>query len=347
MNGIGILPGYRLSYVDHLVPLCQTLEIPLVVTEPWIQQLIECYYPPMDVRLAQPEDYCLDEALAGYDFFVYVDYYRLAHGTFRFAEYFSTHKARSVISLHGQPDKWLNIYWLEQLMDEDIILAYGPRLLEIFQKKGIDKEPVICGNYRLEFYEKNRSFLEAHLPALDKKRGKILYAPTWSSPQKKSEFRLGYSPFFEACERLFKAIPHEDYQLIVKLHPHLIYLQPDEVRRVKEQNPEICFLDDFPLIYPLLQHIDIFVGDYSSLGNDFLFFNRPLFFVGPPSETFLHSQGRCLALDNLDQLGDLFKQTPPFQDNRVAYRAIYGEKIGLATLKETIHHALRSLPQRK
>ena len=80
LRGIGILPGDNLSYIDHLVPLCQMMEIPILVTDPWVKELIEIFYPPMDVILAQPEDYNLDPYLEGYEIFFYVDFFRTGNG---------------------------------------------------------------------------------------------------------------------------------------------------------------------------------------------------------------------------------------------------------------------------
>ncbi|MBS0654086.1 MAG: CDP-glycerol glycerophosphotransferase family protein, partial [Verrucomicrobia bacterium] len=46
-----------------------------------------------------------------------------------------------------------------------------------------------------------------------------------------------------------------------------------------EDLSHVLFLTDFPTIYPLLNRIDIYIGDMSSIGYDFLTFDRPLFFL--------------------------------------------------------------------
>lgn len=161
---IGILPGDTQSYIDHLVPLCSLLEIPLLVTERSIQHLIELYYPPIEIKFVEPEDYDLDPFLKEYDLFVYVDFFRKGNGTFQFQEYTAKKKARSLLSLHGNPDKFRTIYWIENLSDEDIVLAYGPQLKHLIREKGIEKELVMCGNYRLEFYKKHEPFFDQKIP---------------------------------------------------------------------------------------------------------------------------------------------------------------------------------------
>lgn len=145
MKGIGILPGCRPSFIDHLVPLCALMHIPILVTERAIKELIELYYPPLEIQLVQPDDYILDEALKDYDVFFYVHFYRTGNKTFLFNEYFTRKQARSVMSLHGNPDKFHDMYWIENLVDEDIVLAYGPQLLELMKAKGVNATPIMCG----------------------------------------------------------------------------------------------------------------------------------------------------------------------------------------------------------
>jgi len=64
---------------------------------------------------------------------------------------------------------------------------------------------------------------------------------------------------------------------------------------------------DFPPIYPLLEKSAFYIGDYSSIGYDFLYFNRPLFFVSSTS-TFssycspLHRCGIPLHPEDLSKL---------------------------------------------
>lgn len=276
MNGIGILAGNRSSFIDHLVPLCAFMDIPILVTDSSIKNLIELYYPAIEVQLAQPDDFILDEALKDYDLFFYVHYYRTGNETFLFDEYFSSKRARSVMSLHGNPDKFLDIYWIEHLADEDIVLAYGPQLLELMKGKGINKQPIVCGNYRLEYYKAHEAFFDATLP-FNKEKRTVLYAPTWASENRKIEHRKYFTSFFEVYKELFETIP-DDFQLIVKLHPFLPTLMFSEIEKIKEDYPHIRFLDNYPLIYPLLKQVDIYLGDYSSIGYDFLFFRPPALF---------------------------------------------------------------------
>ena len=333
MRGIGILPGPRAQYIDHLVPLCHLMEIPLLVTDPVVHDLIERYYPPLELRLVEPEDYLLDEALEGFDLFFYVEFSRLGSGSFQFHEYLTKKKARSVISLHGNSDKFWQIYWSERLIDEDVFLAYGPQLLEMLELKGIDKKPIISGNYRLEYYKAHKNFFDSKIP-FKKEKTTILYAPTWTSMNRKSELRVNYSSFFDVYHDVFETIP-DTFQLVVKLHPNTIRLMSLQVEEIKQTYPHIHFINEYPPIYPLLNQIDIYLGDFSSIGYDFLYFDRPLFFFKTKVKTPLQNCGICIQeaiyetiLKNIEAAHS--------EKRKELYRHAYGDPKPLIQLREEI-----------
>lgn len=334
MKGIGILPGYRISYIDHLVPLCQILEIPILVTDSWIKSLIELYYPPMEIILAEPEDYSLDPWLSGYDLFVYVDFYRQAHGAFQFAEYTTRVRAKSLFSFHGNPDKNWDIFWIERLEDEEHILVYGPQMIDLLKAKKVRKNPMVSGNFRLEFYRAHQSFFDAKFQ-FSKEKKRVLYAPTWTSPNKKSELRVAYSSFETVHKTIFDEIS-DAFHLRVKLHPHHVFLMPQEVADLKERFPHVEFLEDVPTIYPLLNQTDIYLGDFSSIGYDFLTFNKPLFFL-TPATTFLHRCG--VSVEKGTSLFQNLSNHPESQMSQVrqeAYTYVFGEQKTLKNLRDEI-----------
>lgn len=337
MKAIGILPGPRAQFIDHLVPLCRIMGIPLLVTDPMIQDLIERFYPSLDLVLVEPDDFLLDSVLDEYDLFFYVDFSRCGNGSFQFHEYVTKKKARSVISLHGNPDKFRQIYWIERLVDEDVILAYGPELIERLQQKGIEKTPVITGNYRLEYYKAHQDFFDSRLP-FKKEKPMILYAPTWASTDQITECRVNYSSFFEVYREVFEGLP-DSYQLVVKLHPSLLYCMSDEVEEMKQTYPHINFLDDYPPIYPLLNQADLYLGDYSSIGYDFLYFDRPLFFLKTKYKTPLQSCGIYLEKDIYKTIAQNLS-APLSEKRQQLYRYAYGDPKPLSQLKEEIERCV-------
>jgi hypothetical protein len=342
MKGMGVLPGSHLSYMDHVVPLCQILDIPLLVTDPGMQELVERYYPPMQILLAEPEDYDLDSFLSPYDFLVYVDFFRKAIGSFQFQEYLARRCVRSVMSLHGNPDKYLDMYWLEKLGDEDIVLAYGPQLVELMRTKNIPKHPIITGNYRLAFYQKHASFFDRKLP-FQKEKTTLLYAPTWSAAAHKTAHREYYSTFFDVYKSVFNTLS-ASFQLIVKLHPHLLKTMPEEVDKIMQEYPHVYFLNDFPLIYPLLEHIDLYMGDYSSIGYDFLYYDRPLFFLETSTPSVLQTCGCRVSKEDLSSIQEKCERstlTTQHYPRNALYRYVFGPHKSLNQLKQEIEDACR------
>lgn len=331
MKGIGILAGHRQALIDHLVPLCHLMEIPLLVTEPLIQQLIEVFYPQQEVILAQPKDYALDPYVEGYDLLVYVDFYRQGHGSFRFHEYTCKKRARSIMSLHGNPDKYWEHFWLERLLDEDVVLIYGPQLLELLKKKGIDKKSVQCGNYRFEYYKEHAAFFDSKVPFI-KQKETVLYAPTWADSNLNTENSSQYSNVLSVYESVFEKLS-ENYQLIVKLHPLMYQTMGEEIYKMKDAYPHVFFLENYPLIYPLLKQIDIYIGDYSSIGYDFLAFDRPLYFLETEGSTALHRFGQKISRADLSNL------KPKNFDRKKLYSHVFGETVDLSHLKQEIKNA--------
>src|SRR5690606_10270933 len=105
-----------------------------------------------------------------------------------------------------------------------------------------------------------------------------------------------------------------DYNLIVKLHPRLELddvVQFYSILGKYEQQPNILFLKDYPLVFPLLAHSDIYLGDMSSVGYDFLTFDKPLFFINKQNRAPETDRGlylfRCGSVINPDQLGKLYQ----------------------------------------
>ncbi len=88
--------------------------------------------------------------------------------------------------------------------------------------------------------------------------------------------------FFKAAEPLLSELPN-DLNLLVKLHPNLEHdhdrmVEVYEIIGKYETKPNIVFLSEFPLIYPLLAACDIYIEIALRWDYDFLAFNRPMFF---------------------------------------------------------------------
>lgn len=74
----------------------------------------------------------------------------------------------------------------------------------------------------------------------------------------------------------------DNHNLIVKLHPNLVQQEAFKVETLIEKyqgKQNLLFLTEFPPVYPLLALVDVYIGDMSSVGYDFLAFDRPMFFL--------------------------------------------------------------------
>lgn len=329
-NGIGIITSS--SHVDHIVALAHLTKLPVLVFDREIEALIEHYYPPIELKCYETSNGCIDKPLAGYDFFLHSEPARFATGNFLFQYYYCTHShARSIFTHHGNSDKSFHSYWFEKLIDEDILLVYGDHMRDHFEAIGFDKPMQTCGNYRLAYYKAHHSFFQKKVaPYLfeENKRRTILYAPTWSASNMETCWRFDYSVVHKTHHWLLDEIP-DNYQVLVKLHPNYLKRMSDEAQEMIEtyqHHPQIRFIHNLPLIYPLLEHVDLFVGDFSSVGFDFLYFDRPMFFFSDNRERDLFKCGVVLRENQFwKKVED--DQTHLSETRRKMYDYAYGDKV--------------------
>jgi CDP-glycerol glycerophosphotransferase (TagB/SpsB family) len=106
---------------------------------------------------------------------------------------------------------------------------------------------------------------------------------------------------------------------MIKLHPFLETFHPAHTFAITEKYKNIdglLFIAKFPSIYPILSISDIYIGDFSSIGYDFLFFNRPMFFLtnlddnlSKQNPTFLHQCGKIISKETLCHLKEVMHTT--------------------------------------
>jgi len=274
-NAIAVLPGPRISFLDHLMPFCHFWKIPLLCTDQWVYTCAHTFYPQTPIILAGHGNF--QHILSNYQTFVVVEPCRLHPRALQFGEFLYKGEGRSIVGFHGNPAKFREEYWIERYANEDSVLLYGQYLVDYCREKRVLerlKKTTIIGNIRKKYYEKYKLFFDSvakpHLfPTRNRKT--LLWVLTWSYPQ-----------WNDCFSHVLQNIPL-DFQVLVKLHPFMFRLFPEKVAELKEKYAEhdsILFLDEIPLIYPLLEAADIYLGDYSSVAYDFLSVNRPLFFMG-------------------------------------------------------------------
>lgn len=289
----GLLYGPLEHHLDHLAPFCSLKGIPLVVTEEEIGEQARLYYPDLTVLKWN----CLEMPFKIVERFeaLYCTMTRPFYDELFFIAEKTLHKNLQTHWLpHGNSDKGHHTLWMEALKDEPNILVYGSKMVDFLRLKGISQPSVATGNFRLEYYRRHHSFYQNLIdPWCPPGTKIILYAPTWEDGENSTSF-------FKEIEPLISQIP-PGYCLWIKPHPNLEKdIRTEQLALQYEGFAGVRFLRHFAPIYPILEKTDIYLGDSSSIGYDFLAFNRPMFFFNPNNHPlsdpslFLHRCGCTL-----------------------------------------------------
>jgi hypothetical protein len=286
-----LLYGPAYHHLDHLAPLSDVMGIPLIVTEEGILEAAQTYYPRLQ---AQFFDYLHAAATIVEQFeVIFCCMPRpLFDEIFFFSERLRRKKVHTLWCPHGNSDKGHAAASMEALQQEEVALVYGQKMIDFMKKKQVFhslKAHVRTGNFRYAYYQKHHAFYEALTASIPRGKPTILYAPTWKDYEHSTSF-------FDALPLLIERLPPAAH-LIVKLHPNLRAqeeLRTDRLLWKYEDRQNVTFLPDFPPVYPLLALADLYIGDFSSVGYDFLTFNRPMFFLNQPERDPQKDEGLYL-----------------------------------------------------
>ncbi|MGR3973839.1 MAG: CDP-glycerol glycerophosphotransferase family protein [Candidatus Rhabdochlamydia sp.] len=267
---IGVHTG-SFHCLDHLGVLCEGLNMPLFVTEVATYEAALQFYPRLEVHLLEPLQLSLDFFATQADV-IFVTSYHFASQVKPLIQALYRKNIRFVYCPHGNSDK-------QEIAQQDLALIYGSHMLDQLKRhKELNriKASVISGNYRLMAYQSHASeddlLLKQFLEKPLSDHPLILYAPTW--PKRES-----LDAFMHTAEKVLCEIG-SSYPLWVKWHPLFEEYYPVHAQKLKRVGETFSLIQDvssFPLIYPLLQAADIYIGDFSSIGYDFLTLNKPLF----------------------------------------------------------------------
>ena len=331
-KGVGLNPISQIHYTDHLAVICVIMDIPLLFLEPQDLAVGQKYYPGLHCIFEEFQNFNPEYLIQNYDVLFMSDLWdrRTFRQKFALLEAKYGKELRSVHIPHGFSDKG---FYLRKCAAEDITLIYGQNMIDLLKHEKVFDHLngyVISGNYRYTYYKKNKAFFEKMmqeevLSRFIKQQPIILYAPTWKDLEESTTF-------FDACSTLIDNLPH-DYNMIIKLHPRLELDDAGMYYRIVgtyEERPNVLFLKDFPLVYPLLAHTDIFISDMSSIGYDFLAFNKPMYFLNQHRRDSAKDRGlylyRCGVEVRPEQYGDIYniiEKTLPTDQER--FSKIRGE----------------------
>lgn len=356
-KGVGFCHNENFHFLDHVGVICNIMEIPILVVGDLNETLAKKYYRDLKVQNIDFEDLTIDFLFSNYDVFFLSEYWDLATYLRQTEEQREKYgkTPRVVHCPHGFSDK---SYYLDKCVLEDIVLVYGNRMLEMFKKLGtLDQlnSYVITGNYRYAYYRKNKAFYDQIIQneirsKFKKEQPTLLYAPTWQD-----SFQA--STFFEACGPLIEELP-SDYNMIVKLHPSLErhdIVEYTLILNTYEEKENVVFICEFPPIYPLLDFSDIYIGDTSSIGYDYLAINKPMFFLNKFKESpekndrvYLYRCGTNIFPEDYRKIYSIIEKELPKDEEkfgkirREVNLETFGEDKPLERIKEEIIQAYNS-----
>ncbi len=362
VRAASLIYGPELHHLDHLGPLCSFMNIPLIVTEEKIALLAKRYYPALEVVLF---DYLAvaEYLVSHFDIVFYSMPRDIFDEVFFFAQKMMQKRVHAIWCPHGNSDKGESIFYMEALKKEEEALLYGKQMIDFFKRKGVFdqlKGYAIIGNYRYQFYLDHRGFYDPIAEKeiarkLPKAKKTLLYAPTWQDYEKSSSF-------FDAAVPIIEKLPSE-HNLIVKLHPNLILqeeFQVEEMIEKYEDKSNVLFLTDFPPIYSLLNLVDIYIGDMSSIGYDFLTFDRPMFFLNQNQRDSRVDAGlylfRCGIEISPEQYNDIHRIIADYlqyelrnfsEIRKEVYQYAFGHPRTLEELKKEILHLYSLFPEKE
>lgn len=334
-NWIGIHTGGA-HYLDHLGVLCEELQIPLIVTDEATYQVAQNFYPQLQVEYRDISELTL-EALASCADVIFESGHHFALELIPLWELICGKKMRVVYCPHGNSDK-------RSQTRKDLSLVYGDHMATLLQRAGeMDRleKTVITGNYRLAYYRKHQEWYDNQLNILmqnkiQKGRQSVLYAPTWPDGENRSSWLSHGMRVIEEVGSMFN--------LLLRWHPFLDDLYPAESEKMKylcQQMPGVVDLSAFPSIYPILHRADFYLGDFSSIGYDFLSLNKPLFFLDR-HEGEIYECGITLGRNShWGKSIQLFQDNAQWEKRRVQLlKRVFGEERQIEMIRKDLREAL-------
>jgi len=295
-NALCLCTGSYPHQLDHLAVLAHILKIPFLVTDPSLHALAQTFYPFTNTMYLSEAACSLEFLSKNYDLLLISCKNWTLELSVLLRELFAK-PMRFCFCPHGNSDKGSLNAKGDLLMHQDLSLVYGDHMKEMLQHRNVLptlQGTVTTGNYRYSYYLKHKAFYDACaqkdvFSRFKRKQPLLLYAPTWKDPENSSSF-------FKACPLLLEQLPSH-YNLLIKLHPNLENDDPARVYQLMgkyEQCDNVVFLTQYPLVYPLLDKIDLYLGDFSSVGYDFLVYDRPMLFFNPNNRDACEDKGLYL-----------------------------------------------------
>jgi hypothetical protein len=266
-------------FLDHISPLASHFKAPLIATDERNVSLTRKYYPDVELRYWPDLEFRLGELAREFDALVECNFWA-PHLKHLFRTLYQK-EMKLITCPHGQSDKGYGAPTLTPYATQEMALFYGDLLKEMLFELGIAvPDSISIGNFRYDYYERQKGFLadladREVFSRFSARQPTLFYAPTWRDLDESTSF-------FDWGKRVASDLPN-DWNLLIKVHPLLSKKDPVLYHRLHLlEKGNFIVVDEFPPIYPLLDRVDAYLGDYSSVGYDFLTFRKPMFFFQKP-----------------------------------------------------------------
>ena len=344
-------PGDSVNHLDHIAPIANIMQIPMLIEEEYLLETMEKYYPQIQTIFVDHHAKLLDAIASQFDYlFVTGADYR--PNLSPLLELIYQRKLLFWYCSHGNSDKLL-----DHFHKQNFAFTYGPQMEERLKEEGFFDHLegfVRTGNFRFSFYQKHQTFYDNLaekdiFSKFDRKRPTILYAPTWVDSEKNTTiFDVGLS--------VIDQLP-DGYNLILKVHPWLVHHNPGFITYLEERYKEkknVVVLVLYPLVFPILKRTDIYLGDFSSIGYDFLYYDRPMFFFESserikerPHSNFLHQCGMLIPETSYESIysfieANLSSQKQLSETREKLYQDAFGKEKSFEEIRSEVLTILSS-----
>lgn len=232
------------------------------------------------VTIVKWTDFCDEDKIEGVTYKSFEDFW---HDWFNLYDIFVTTEferkpswfvdGTSICMMHGAGAK-MGPLKTPAINDYDVIFSVGPMTYEV--QKAYVNDSVIIEKVGLPATDiltaKNTSLLPKSI-SIDKTKPTLLYAPSWA-----------YDPTNISMDNeiLNEISKIKDFNVIIRPHPNLLnpnscngYDWNIKINKLKSNGVQVSYSEDHS-VYELLPHIDIMIGDISSVTFEYLIFNKPI-----------------------------------------------------------------------
>jgi teichoic acid glycerol-phosphate primase len=336
----------EIHFIDHLVPLCFFLDIPLYLNCDVSASKFSKIYPGVNFQTLSKRYGDITPLLEKNDAFLYAHFHRPQMEKMLIDLGIDPSSKRFIYLPHGNSEKGKKSLWMENYVLEDITLLYGKRMENFLKEKDLYemlRYPLRMGNLRKKYYEKQEAFykgcLKGILPKFRHKKT-LLYAPTWMDWEGSSSL----NSIFSILDSL-----RDKWNILIKLHPRVYDDQKAAIMKLESCIKEpVYLLEDTPLVYPLINLVDAYLGDASSVAYDFLSVDKPLYFLEGEDPLYIHQAGRVIKKESISKtlqvIDEHYIQDISYYQKirKRIYEETFDQSISLETFKKDLDFLLKN-----